>query len=1224
MTLPATLLLLSATIGIPLTEVPYGVGDWPEALGNHRAQVRVQQQADAVWVHLPWRRRDAAPDQIAIIVMDAATNQPVANVLRVSIEPAEGHLLFQPATVPGDYFVYYLPCKSEGPWYFPTTTYLPPTDTADRAWVEACQPIAERVRRGDTADVPAAQVVEFQAINDFHRFDPMEIVATDEDVAALLATHPDRPYFLFPEDRRYPIRMTDALPLRWTQRGATNTYSGTACRGEFFTWQIGVYAARHPLPSLQIEFHDLQRSGSSRNVVIPASALRCFNLTGTDWLGRPLRKNVDVPQGTVQPLWFGAEIAADTAPGTYQGTLTLSTQDLPATEVTLELTVRPETLTDGGVSELWRQARLKWLDSTIGLDHEAFPPYTPVEVGSGELAVLGRSVRLSDDGLLSSITSSFARNVDRADAPAQQLLAEPMRLVVEPEASESLLWNSQPAEVTQHTPGAVSWEAISHASSLELVCRGTLECDGYINYQLTLTSTQTRPLRDVRLEIPLRRAIATYMMGMGRKGGYRPAHWQWKWDIDRSNNQLWIGDVNAGLSCKLKHVEDRWDLFNLQESGLYRDWSNEGLGGCVVEEVGDDQVVIRAFTGPREITANQPLHFNFGLLVTPVKTLDKQHWQWRYFHRSSAAPVAEAAETGATIINLHQGDSLNPYINYPFLTTDQLTTYTSQAHARQMRVKIYYTIRELSNYAAEFWALRSLGSEVYSQGAGFRLADQFAEKPADQRGPTGSSWLCEHAITEYVPAWHQPLGNGHCDAAIATAGLSRWHNYYLEGLHWLVQHVGIDGLYLDGIGYDREIMKRVRKVLQRARPGCLIDFHSGNHFHPQYGLNNCANLYLELFPYIDSLWFGEGFDYNEPPDYWMVEVAGIPYGLFGEMLHGGGNPWRGMLYGMTNRLGWSGDPRGLWKLWDDFGIAQARMIGYWDGDCPVRTSRDDVLATVYQRDEQTLVALASWADTPVQVPLVIDFARLGLDPGRTHLYAPPIAGLQGEVVFAADASIPIAPGRGWLLILDQQARSVAPATDLGAGRPVILQETFEQDQLDTAWTVHQSTQPGKTVGAHQGELEIAGAANVAVFIERSLPAGTQLITCRVNQRDDGGASWGPGLTLVWPEGKVLRVNLRAEGRFGVDDGQRQILEGVNLPHTWTQLAIQLTDEEVIVQAAQERQGWQQLAKFPRHEFAGDPVAVRLGKMSPGSKNEDFSLLGPPGTCAIKELRVFGR
>ena len=31
--------------------------------------------------------------------------------------------------------------------------------------------------------------------------------------------------------------------------------------------------------------------------------------------------------------------------------------------------------------------------------------------------------------------------------------------------------------------------------------------------------------------------------------------------------------------------------------------------------------------------------------------------------------------------------------------------------------------------------------------------------------------------------------------------------------------VGVDGIYLDGIGYDREIMKRVRKVMDRAQPG---------------------------------------------------------------------------------------------------------------------------------------------------------------------------------------------------------------------------------------------------------------------------------------------------------------------------------------------------------------------------------------------------------------------
>ena len=1217
--------VLGAALGADSSEnVPYGVGDWPEALGNQRARIRVEQPADAVWVHLPWRRRDAAPERIEVQIIDAATNQPVKNVLRANIRPQFGDLLFQPPTAPGEYFVYYLPYKSEGPWYFPTTVYLPPNDTAEPAWTAACAGLAARLRQGDTDGLPTARVLEFQAINAFHRRDPMEIVAAEDEVQTLLAAHPEQPFLLFPEDRRNPIRMPDSLPVCWVQREANGPFTGEACRGEFYAWQIGVFAARQPLEELAVEFSELRPAADPAGAPLSAAGATCFNLRGVDWLGRPLHKPVNVPQGQVQALWCGVAIPGEVAAGQYCGTATVRAKNAPPSTVALTLNVSDAVLADSGDADLWRHSRLRWLDSTLGLDDEVFAPYSPVTVRDRELGVLGRGVRLADTGLCASLTSCFTRNVDACDGPAQELLAAPLCLAVQPEGQPPVDWQGTGPRIVSQAPGAVAWQATSTAGSLELVCRGQLECDGYLNFRLTLTAREAQRLDDVRLEIPLRRELAKYMLGLGRKGGLRPEHWDWKWDLDRSNNQFWIGDVNAGLSCKLKHTEDRWDLFNLRESGLYRDWSNGGHGGCTVDEAAPDQVLVRAFTGPCDVVAGQELHFNFGLLLTPVKTLDRNHWQWRYFHRSAAAPVAEAAAAGATVINLHQGDQLNPHINYPFLTTDKLAAYAAEAHARQMKVKIYYTIRELTNYTAEFWALRSLGNEIFTTGPGFRLADQFAAQPGAVRGPTGSSWLCEHAVTGYVPAWHQPLGNGHYDAAVATTGLSRWHNYYLEGLNWLVRNVGIDGLYLDGIGYDREIMKRVRKVLQRARPGCLIDFHSGSHFHPQYGLNNCANLYLELFPCLDSLWFGEGFDYNEPPDYWLVEMAGIPYGLFGEMLHGGGNPWRGMLYGMTNRLGWSGDPRGLWQLWDEFGIAEARMQGYWDPACPVRTGRDDVLATVYQRPGRTLVALASWAPGPANVTLAIDFARLGLDPAKTQLYAPRIAGFQGEALFAPDTAIPVVPGRGWLLVLDEQPRQIAPAADLCAGRKLLFQDPLTTVPLHRDWAVVHSPQPGTAIVATAGELRVEGAANVAAYVERALPTEAQLVVCRIDQRTDGGASWGPGMTLVWPSGQVLRVNLRAEGRFGVDDGRRQILEGVNLPGLWTQLAIQLEERELVVQASQAQQAWQELARFPRSEFPGDPAAVRLGKLSPGSKNEDFSTLGPPGVCALQDFRVYGQ
>jgi hypothetical protein len=93
-------------------------------------------------------------------------------------------------------------------------------------------------------------------------------------------------------------------------------------------------------------------------------------------------------------------------------------------------------------------------------------------------------------------------------------------------------------------------------------------------------------------------------------------------------------------------------------------------------------------------------------------------------------------------------------------------------------------------------------------------------------------------------------------------------------------------LYLDDVAYDRQILKRMRKVMDAARPDCLIDLHSNTYFS-----KGPAIQYAEFFPYIDKLWFGEGFQYDRmPPENWLVEVSGIPFVLMGDMLEGRGNP----------------------------------------------------------------------------------------------------------------------------------------------------------------------------------------------------------------------------------------------------------------------------------------------------------------------------------------------
>jgi hypothetical protein len=149
----------------------------------------------------------------------------------------------------------------------------------------------------------------------------------------------------------------------------------------------------------------------------------------------------------------------------------------------------------------------------------------------------------------------------------------------------------------------------------------------------------------------------------------------------------------------------------------------------------------------------------------------------------------------------------------------------------------------------------------------------------------------------------------------------------------------------------------------------------------------------------------------------MVEVSGIPFGHLGEMLEGGGNPWRGMIYGMSNRLSWGGNPSALWKLWDTFGIKDSEMLGYWNPKCPVKTDNPDVLVTAYVKKDKILFAIASWSETPVDIQLLIDWQSIGLDPKTATLVQPAIENLQDESIYSLDAKLHIDPLKGCLLIL---------------------------------------------------------------------------------------------------------------------------------------------------------------------------------------------------------------
>lgn len=967
----------------------YGTAFWEaDTLGNHRAVVRVNTSADIAKIYLPWRRRDHQPDQKGLIIVDAQTGKQVVNFYRKQINREFGIIFFQPQTVPGNYYIYYLPYHSSGGPY-PKVFYTREQTIPDSNWVTMA-----KVQETTAIE---ANLVQFQSRGSFNNFYPMEIIATAKEKEKLIQNNPDKKYLIFAEDRMHPIKMFHDIPYRWTTKGAGNLFFAEADQNEYFVFQIGLWAVQQDIKNIKVKFSDLTGAQNT----IPATAFTCFNTEGKDWLQRPMQIDYQIPQNQVRPLWVGLQMPNGIHAGLYTGEITISGDNAETQKLNLHILVSDRILTDKGDSDIYRLSRLRWLNSDIAFNDNIVKPFIPLSLSDYTINCLGRSVTLNTFGFPASIQSFFTDEVTEIGEDPVEILNAPFRFIIE-QNRKSLPWKNKSFQFTKKEKGRISWESFNTAGNFDIHCEAFMEFDGFIEYKIKVKALTNTVVNDMRLEIPMNGSVATYWLGMGEKGSRLPKEYSWKWDIQKNQEGFWMGTVNAGLHCVFRDENYirplNTNFYHSKPLVIPECWNNKGKGGIKFNRKGKE-MLIKTYSGSRSIKAGEELTFIFKTSVTPFKPIDtEKQWTDRYLH--SYEPVDSVIAQGANTINIHHGTPINPHINYPFFRPDFMKAYIDEAHTKGCKVKIYYTVRELANRAPELWALRSLGHEIFSAGKG-----------------NGFSWLQEHLEEDYIAAW---FVEKYTDAAIVNSGVSRWHNFYVEGLNWLVQNVGIDGLYIDDLAFDRTTMKRIRKVLDAGCAAPRIDLHSANQFNAKDGYINSACLYMEHMPYLDRLWLGEYFDYNAGPDYWLTEVSGIPYGMMGEMLQDCGNPWRGMIYGMTSRLHWEGCEvaQYLWKTWDEFGIKGSRMIGYWSSHNPVQTNRKDILTTCYIQKNKIMIAIASWAEKDSSVSLEIDWEKLGLSPEKARLYAPEIPLYQEANEFDPLQPIKIEKGKGFLLILE--------------------------------------------------------------------------------------------------------------------------------------------------------------------------------------------------------------
>jgi hypothetical protein len=860
---------------------------WPA-----RVVIEVPAAAPLVRCEVEWRRSARSIRMRGLKLLSVAQNRPVTRARVVEFGPERLVFDFEPEAGAGLYHLYYGAVEQ--------VCFEAPADG----------PGAVEPAPGSAL---AVRIEARCALDDFY---PMETIALPGEIAQLLKRHPGADYLVFPEDRDRPIKLTREIPAHWAIQGPASELNLAADRNEYRVFQLGIWACRQELADIRVEFSALR--GAAGAPVLPADRLQCLTRESrirSRYIRRPSAR-FPVPRGAVRALWCGIDVPPDFQAGVYQGRIRVVPDGAPVQEFPLTLTVSDRSVPERGDHDLARLSRLRWVESDVGLTDRVYPPFRPLRWSARArmLKSWGHQVTLN--------TGGWPARIAMGRLP---ILDEPVRfeacIGVRP-----IRWVCEGVQLTVRKPGAIEWTARSRAGALVLDLQGRMEYDGSMVFDVNVTAARPTALRDCRLMIPWRRDRAGLASGMGYRG-LRQGNRIWRkypGGATAFTPSIWMGSIQAGLGFAT------WD------TGA---WEEVARPDAIRIAEEGDQVVLSANFGAHRVGPGSVWAMQFALLPTPVKPPDARHWDFRYIHKggdfmpsADDTPASFLADNGRRLdelkamgvrrLNLH--DWWGPAFNYAWQWEgpDNLARLCREAHRRGLYVKVYNSGRELSTLAPEFRAL-------LFEGAEYDFA-QDRDDPAVE-GRFQDAWHESHLPDGLPQGWPRlppGLGNEH---AVPVSNATRIGNFYLESMRYMTRFFGTDGAYWDGadgptLGH-REMAQRLWVLFRQTNPQATIDVHHGHALSA-----SPISDHLLVMPFIDSLWHGEGFDYDRfDPWEWLVEISGLPFNVPSEVLGGDDYFARGLLFGIWSRAGWCAGTEKQSKLWlffDRFGIRQARMIGF--------------------------------------------------------------------------------------------------------------------------------------------------------------------------------------------------------------------------------------------------------------------------------------------------------
>jgi len=173
---------------------------------------------------------------------------------------------------------------------------------------------------------------------------------------------------------------------------------------------------------------------------------------------------------------------------------------------------------------------------------------------------------------------------------------------------------------------------------------------------------------------------------------------------------------------------------------------------------------------------------------------------------------------------------------------------------------------------------------------------------------------------------------------------------------------------------------------------------------------------------------------------------------------------------------------------------------------------------------------------------------------------------------------------------------------------------------DRLWS-RNSYGTGSLLFQPNGLLVVNAYANQHAYVEADLAEGTKSVTLEVFSGNDGGASWGPGLALRFPQG-WMKVNIRANTGLGGYWGGTEVY-GVGKTDFNSWYTINVTvGNKVTAQVLDKRiNTWTKVIETPYSSVGGMPTKIRIGKLDVYGGPGDHSDPGKLGSCQFQKLAI---